>query len=82
MDVQILGDALVLGGSFLYACSNLGQEVFVNDYSPQEYLGYIGVFGSAISGVQLYLLLLLLLIILLIILSPLFSQLIIAHSIE
>ncbi|KAF8365257.1 hypothetical protein PRIPAC_83086, partial [Pristionchus pacificus] len=53
---KVLGDALVLGGAFLYAVSNVTEEFLVKSYSRVEYLGMVGVFGTLISGIQLALL--------------------------
>lgn len=50
---KVLGDALVLGGAFLYAVSNVTEEFLVKSYSRVEYLGMVGVFGTLISGIQL-----------------------------
>eukprot|EP00039_Didymoeca_costata_P010353 m.139324 g.139324 ORF g.139324 m.139324 type:complete len:418 (+) comp14797_c0_seq3:278-1531(+) len=51
-----LGDSLVILSSFLYACSNIGQEYVVKERSAIEFLGMIGLFGSIISGMQTFLL--------------------------
>ncbi|GMR53878.1 hypothetical protein PMAYCL1PPCAC_24073, partial [Pristionchus mayeri] len=53
---KVLGDALVLGGAFLYAVSNVTEEFLVKSYSRVEYLGMVGLFGTLISGIQLALL--------------------------
>ena len=49
----ISGDLFVLAGSFLYACSNVGQEYTVRQRSRIEYLACIGLFGTLLSGFQL-----------------------------
>lgn len=49
----LLGDSLVLLGCFFYAISNIGQEYIVKQYDRYEFLAMIGVFGSAISGIQI-----------------------------
>jgi len=49
----LVGDLLCLGGVVLYAVSNVAQEFLVNTHSIMEYLGFIGISGSVISGVQL-----------------------------
>ena len=50
----MLGDLLCLGGAALYGVSNVGQEFVVRNFSAVEFLGMIGLFGSIINGVQLY----------------------------
>mmetsp|Transcript_25034 Transcript_25034/g.70059 ORF Transcript_25034/g.70059 Transcript_25034/m.70059 type:complete len:352 (-) Transcript_25034:81-1136(-) len=52
----LLGDAYVLLGASLYACSNVGQEHTVVTRSRTEYLALLGLFGFVISGFQLALL--------------------------
>jgi len=47
-----LGCSLCLAGAFLYAVSNVGQEKMVIDYHRYEFLAFLGLFGSVISGVQ------------------------------
>lgn len=49
----VLGDLLCLGGSLLYAVSNVAQEFLVKNHSITEYLGLIGITGSIASAVQL-----------------------------
>jgi solute carrier family 35 protein F1/2 len=50
---QFFGDFLALLGSSLYAVSNVSQEYLVKYYDRDEYLGYVGSFGAAISFVQM-----------------------------
>merc|ERR1712002_323599 len=50
---KLLGDILCLAGAMLYGISNVGQEFVVRNYNNFEFLGMIGMFGSAISGIQL-----------------------------
>lgn len=50
----ILGDGLVLLSAVLYAVSNLCQEQTVKNLSLLEFLGMMGLFGTLISGVQLW----------------------------
>lgn len=50
---MVLGDLLCLGGSVLYAISNVAQEFLVKNHSVTEYLGLIGVSGSIVSAIQL-----------------------------
>jgi drug/metabolite transporter (DMT)-like permease len=50
---QFYGDFLALFGSSLYAVSNVSQEYLVKYYDRDEYLGYVGSFGAAISFVQM-----------------------------
>lgn len=49
----LLGDLLCLGGSLLYAVSNVAQEFLVKNHGIREYLGFIGVTGSIASAIQL-----------------------------
>jgi solute carrier family 35 protein F1/2 len=50
----ILGDICCLLGAFLYAVSNVGEEVLVKKNGRSEWLSMIGVGGTVISGIQLY----------------------------
>ena len=47
-----LGDALVIGGSLLYAVSNVGEEHVVKSKSAAEYLACVGTFAMLVSVVQ------------------------------
>lgn len=49
----ILGDLLCVASTFLYAVSNISEEFLVKEHDRIEYLGFIGVFGTLISGLQL-----------------------------
>ncbi|XP_046876866.1 solute carrier family 35 member F2-like [Hypomesus transpacificus] len=49
----LLGDGLVLVSAVLYAVSNVCQEYTVKNLGRVEFLGMMGLFGTAISGVQL-----------------------------
>ncbi len=51
---MVLGDALCLSAAVLYGAGNVGEEYLVKQNSRIEYLGMIGLFGSIISGIQLY----------------------------
>ena len=86
---KLAGDAMALGGAFLYACSNVLQESLLKGYSAsspsstdennataaatgvgtwcacdnslamrmrEEYIGFIGLFGSMIAFTQCYIL--------------------------
>ena len=53
---QAVGDALVLCGAIMYGVSNVAQEFVVKTFSRVEFLGMIGLFGSIISAIQLYVL--------------------------
>ena len=48
-----LGDMLCLIGAVLYAAGNVTQEYLVKSHTILEYLGFIGVVGSFVSGAQL-----------------------------
>lgn len=48
----ILGDFLVLFGSFIYSCSNVMQEHMLFDVSVEKILFGMGVFGFLLSCVQ------------------------------
>jgi solute carrier family 35 protein F1/2 len=50
---KFFGDFLALLGSSLYAVSNVSQEYLVKYHDRDEYLGYVGSFGAAISFVQM-----------------------------
>ena len=50
---RLLGDALCLASSVLYAISNVGTEYFVRENSKVEYLAMIGSFASLISIAQM-----------------------------
>ncbi|KAI4790594.1 hypothetical protein KUCAC02_034529, partial [Chaenocephalus aceratus] len=50
----VLGDGLVLLSAVLYAISNVCQEQTVKNLSRIEFLGMMGLFGTLISGVQLF----------------------------
>lgn len=52
-DNPLLGDILCLSSTFLYAISNISEEFLVKEHDRIEYLGFIGIFGSLISGLQL-----------------------------
>ncbi|CAN6198509.1 unnamed protein product [Urochloa humidicola] len=47
------GDLLVIGGSMLYAISNVTEEYFVKKSNRVEVMAMLGVFGAIISGVQI-----------------------------
>lgn len=53
---RALGDVLCLAATVLYAICNVTEEFLVKQYNRMEYLGMIGLFGSLISGVQLWVL--------------------------
>ena len=47
---QVLGDALTLGGAFLYALSNILQEHYLTTQRDVfHYLGFLGLFGTLIT---------------------------------
>ncbi|KAI8476478.1 MAG: hypothetical protein J3K34DRAFT_259541 [Monoraphidium minutum] len=48
----LLGDALVVAGALLYACSNVTQELFLGAASVPEVLGMVGAFGALIAAAQ------------------------------
>ena len=50
---MLLGAGLVLVSAVLYAVSNVCQEYSVKNLGRVEFLGMMGLFGTAISGVQL-----------------------------
>lgn len=49
----LLGDALVVAASMLYAVSNVSEEFVVKKVDQVEYLAHIGFFGAIISACQL-----------------------------
>uniref|UniRef100_A0A7E4V2L6 EamA domain-containing protein n=1 Tax=Panagrellus redivivus TaxID=6233 RepID=A0A7E4V2L6_PANRE len=48
----LLGDLLCVLSTFFYAISNVSQEFLIKEFDRYEYLGFIGLFGSLISGLQ------------------------------
>ncbi|XP_061576182.1 solute carrier family 35 member F2-like [Cololabis saira] len=52
----LLGDGLVLLSAALYAVSNVCQEYTVKNLSRVEFLGMVGLFGTAISTIQMVIL--------------------------
>lgn len=52
----LLGDGLVLLSAALYAVSNVCQEYTVKNLSREEFLGMVGMFGTAISTIQMVIL--------------------------
>jgi len=49
---RLFGDALCLLASFLYACSNVAQEVAVKQSDRLTFLAMLGFFGAPVSGIQ------------------------------
>ncbi len=49
----VLGDIFCVLGTFLYAISNVGQEYSVKEIGRLEWLSFLGIFGTAISSIQL-----------------------------
>lgn len=49
----LLGDALVLGASMMYAVSNVSEEFVVKKVDQVEFLAHVGFFGAIISTCQL-----------------------------
>ena len=50
---QLLGDAMALGGSFLYALGNILQEKFLKQQRDVlHYLGFLGLFGFVITLIE------------------------------
>ncbi|KAJ1290386.1 hypothetical protein BS78_02G239100 [Paspalum vaginatum] len=47
------GDLLVIGGSMLYAISNVTEEYFVKKSNRVEVMAMLGIFGAIISGIQI-----------------------------
>ncbi|PUZ71506.1 hypothetical protein GQ55_2G318900 [Panicum hallii var. hallii] len=47
------GDLLVIGGSMLYAISNVTEEYFVKKSNRVEVMAMLGLFGAIISGIQI-----------------------------
>ncbi|XP_024866843.1 solute carrier family 35 member F2-like isoform X2 [Kryptolebias marmoratus] len=52
----LLGDGLVMLSATLYAVSNVSQEYTVKNLSRVEFLGMVGLFGTAISTLQMVIL--------------------------
>lgn len=46
----LYGDLLCLAAAIVYGLSNVSQEFFVKNFSPYEFLGFVGLFGSFISA--------------------------------
>lgn len=53
---QLVGDMLCLGGTILFAVITVLQELIVKKIDCLEYLGMLGLFGSLICGIQMFLL--------------------------
>ncbi|XP_059613706.1 solute carrier family 35 member F1-like [Phlebotomus argentipes] len=53
---QLVGDMLCLGGAVLFAVVVVLQELVVKTLDCVEYLGMLGLSGSIICGIQMYLL--------------------------
>lgn len=51
---QVLGDLLVLLACVLYSISNVGQQYQVERHSNIEFLAMLGIFGSIVSFIQMY----------------------------
>jgi solute carrier family 35, member F1/2 len=47
-----LGDVFCLVGSLLYATSNVMQEYLVKSQNREEYLAWLGIFGSIVALIQ------------------------------
>ena len=50
---SIVGDLLCIGGSLLYGCLNIGQEIMVVKNGITEYLSLVGCVASVVSALQL-----------------------------
>jgi hypothetical protein len=50
----VTGDILCLAGAFLYAISNVSEEAIVKKHGRTEWLSFIGIGGTILSGAQLY----------------------------
>ena len=49
----LFGDLLVVVGAICYGTSNVLQDYMVKKYDRIEYLGFLGIFSSVISGIQI-----------------------------
>lgn len=49
-----MGDMLCLGGAILATVVTVLQELSVKTTDVVEYLGLLGLFGSIITGIQMY----------------------------
>ncbi|XP_020261482.1 solute carrier family 35 member F1-like isoform X3 [Asparagus officinalis] len=47
------GDMLVIGGSMLYAISNVSEEFLVKNGDRVELMAMLGIFGAVVSGCQI-----------------------------
>jgi len=52
-DQRFLGDVLCLVAACFYGVANVCEEYLVKHNDRSEYLGFVGVFGSIVSGIQL-----------------------------
>ena len=50
---RLIGDMMTLSGAFLSGVSFVGLEHTVRYYDPYEFLGFVGVFGSIITVIQM-----------------------------
>ncbi|PUZ65757.1 hypothetical protein GQ55_3G250400 [Panicum hallii var. hallii] len=53
--IPLLGDALVIAGTVCYAFNNVGQEYCVKNKDRVEIVAMLGLFGSLVSVVQIFL---------------------------
>lgn len=53
---KLLGDVLAIAGGTLYGVNDALEELVVRRFSVQEYLGFVGLFGTIISILQAYIL--------------------------
>lgn len=51
---HLVGDMLCLGGAVLFAIVTVLQELSIKKTDIIEYLGLLGLFGSIVSGLQMY----------------------------
>ncbi|KAJ3677954.1 hypothetical protein LUZ60_001757 [Juncus effusus] len=49
----LLGDALVIAGTFCYACSNVGEEFCVKKKDRIEVVAMLGVFGMLVGAIEI-----------------------------
>ena len=50
---RLIGDMMTLSGAFLSGISFVGLEHAVRYYDPYEFLGFVGIFGSVITVIQM-----------------------------
>lgn len=51
---KILGDVFCLLATCLYGIANVAEEFLIKQNDRVEYLGMVGICGTIVSGIQVY----------------------------